>query len=151
MTVDDILIIRYNNVRKQRNLTNSRRGIMGVNTEKNINFEKKRIHISSKRQITIPAKYYDALNLDKDMDCIYSGDMLILMPVKNNDLGFTEEILADLINQGYSGKKLLEEFKKTNRKIRPAVEQIIAEADKIAEKADEYYTDKTAEIFSDDE
>lgn len=45
---------------------------------------------------------------------------------------FSEEILADLIAQGYSGEELLGKFKEQSRKIRPAVEQLIAEADEIA-------------------
>ena len=74
--------------------------------------EKRRINISSKRQITIPAKYFDSLGLDKELDCIYSKDMLILLPVKKEDPAFAEEILQDLIEQGFSGEKLLTEFKK---------------------------------------
>ena len=76
--------------------------------------------------------------------------MLILTPVKKENSYFSEEILADLIQQGYSGEKLLSEFKKMNRKIRPAVENIIEEADKIAEAASVNYVDKTEEIFSDE-
>ncbi len=57
---------------------------------------------------------------------------------------------ADLINQGYTGKKLLEEFKKANRKVRPAVEQLIKEADKIAETTSTNYIDRTDDIFDDE-
>jgi bifunctional DNA-binding transcriptional regulator/antitoxin component of YhaV-PrlF toxin-antitoxin module len=60
--------------------------------------EKRRIHVSSKRQITIPAKYYEALGSVKEMECIYSNDMLILNPVQFNETGFSEEILSDLID-----------------------------------------------------
>lgn len=45
---------------------------------------------------------------------------------------FSEEILADLIAQGYSGEELLEKLKEYSRGIRPAIEQMIAEADEIA-------------------
>ena len=45
---------------------------------------------------------------------------------------FAENILEDLIEQGYSGKELLEKFKEQSRKIRPAVVQLIEEADEIA-------------------
>lgn len=45
---------------------------------------------------------------------------------------FSEEILADLTAQGYSGEELLGKFKEQSKKIRPAVEQLIAEADEIA-------------------
>ena len=113
--------------------------------------EKRRINISSKRQITIPAKYFEALGLDKELDCIYSNDMLILIPVKKEDPAFAEEILADLIQQGYSGKKLLAEFKNINRKVRPAVEKLIEEADKIAKVASTNYVDPTDDIFGDEE
>lgn len=120
------------------------------NTTEKKQIEKRRINISSKRQITIPAKYFEALGLDKEIDCIYSNDMLILTPVKKEDPAFAEEILADLIRQGFSGEKLLVEFKKINRKVRPAVEKLIEEADKIAEESSSYYVDPTDDIFGDD-
>ena len=113
--------------------------------------EKRRINISSKRQITIPAKYFDSLGLDKELDCIYSKDMLILLPVKKEDPAFAEEILQDLIEQGFSGEKLLTEFKKANRKVRPAVEKLIEEADEIAKAASINYIDPTDDIFGDEE
>ena len=76
--------------------------------------------------------------------------MLILTAVKQDDPHFAEEILADLINQGYTGNKLLAEFKKTNRKVRPAAEKLIEEADKIAETASTNYIDRTDDIFDDE-
>ena len=119
--------------------------------QENTHMEKRRINISSKRQITIPAKYFDALGLDKELDCIYSNDMLILTPVIKEDPAFAEEILADLIRQGYSGEKLLSEFKKINKKIRPAVEKLLETADKLAKVASYNYVDPTDAIFGDDE
>jgi bifunctional DNA-binding transcriptional regulator/antitoxin component of YhaV-PrlF toxin-antitoxin module len=115
--------------------------------QENIPMEKRRIHISSKRQITIPAKYYEALGFSKEIDCIYSNGMLILTPVKKDDPAFAEEILADLIDQGYSGEKLLAEFKKINSQIRPAIEKIIEEADTLAKAASENYIDPSDDIF----
>ncbi|MDX9888953.1 MAG: AbrB/MazE/SpoVT family DNA-binding domain-containing protein [Anaerovoracaceae bacterium] len=112
-----------------------------------IQFQKRQISISSKRQITIPAKYFEALELNKELDCIYSGNMLILTPVRSEDSPFAEEILKDLIDQGYSGDKLMSEVTKMNRNIRPAVEKMIEEADRIAEEAFTNYKDKTGEIF----
>lgn len=112
-------------------------------------FEKSRIKISSKRQITIPSKYYEALGFDKEIECIKSNGMLILIPVKSDESYFAEEILKDLIKQGYSGEKLLGEFKKMSRKVKPAVEKLIEEADRIAESASVYYVDETDDIFGD--
>jgi hypothetical protein len=77
--------------------------------------------------------------------------MLILLPVKKEDPAFAEEILKDLIQQGFSGEKLLAEFKKVNRKVRPAVEKLIEEADKIAKAASTNYVDPTDDIFGDEE
>jgi len=113
--------------------------------------EKRRINISSKRQITIPAKFFKALDLDKELECIYSNGMLILKPVKQEDSAFAEEILEDLIKQGYSGRKLLSEFKKVNRMIRPAIDKLIEEADEIAKTAVSSYYDSTDDIFGDEE
>ena len=77
--------------------------------------------------------------------------MLILLPVKKEDPAFAEEILQDLIEQGFSGEKLLTEFKKVNRKVRPAVEKLIEEADKIAKAASVNYLDPTDSIFGNEE
>ena len=113
--------------------------------------EKRRIHISSKRQITIPSKYYEALGLSDEVDCIYANDMLILTPVRKENLAFAEEILSDLIKQGYSGQKLLSEFKRINRQVRPAVEKLIEEADALAKEASTNYIDRTNDIFGIDD
>lgn len=109
--------------------------------------EKQRIKISSKRQITIPAKYHKALDLDNEINLIYSNNMLILLPVREDNSAFAEEILSDLIEKGYTGEKLLTEFKKINRKVRPAVEKLIEEADQIARESSVNYIDPTEEIF----
>ena len=95
--------------------------------------ESKKVSISSKRQITIPQKFFTLLGFNTEAECIMRGNELVLRPVKENTSGeFAEQILADLIRQGYSGEELLEKFKQT-RKVRPAVEAMLAEADRIAE------------------
>ena len=119
--------------------------------QQNMPMEKRRINISSKRQITIPAKYYKTLGLSKELDCIYSNGMLILTPVRKDDPAFAEEILSDLVSQGYTGEKLLAEFKKINRQVRPAIEKIIEEADDLAKTASQDYVDQTDAIFGTDE
>ena len=92
--------------------------------------ESKKVSISSKRQITIPQKFFTLQGFNTEAECIMRGNE----PVKENTSGeFAEQILADLIRQGYSGEELLEKFKQTQRKIRPAVEAMLAEADRVAE------------------
>ncbi len=113
--------------------------------------DKRRIHISSKRQITIPSKYYEALGLSDEIDCICANGMLILTPVRNESNAFAEEILSDLIEQGYSGQNLLNAFKSISRQVRPAVEKLIEEADALAREASVNYSDPTDEIFGTDD
>ena len=96
--------------------------------------ESKKVSISSKRQITIPQKFFTLLGFNTEAECIMRGNELVLRPVNENTSGeFAEQVLADLIRQGYSGEELLEKFKQTQRKIRPAVEAMLAEADRVAE------------------
>lgn len=45
---------------------------------------------------------------------------------------FAEQIMLDLINQGYSGNDLREHFKEEVSRIRPAMEAILAEAKRVA-------------------
>ena len=78
----------------------------------NASMESKKVSISSKRQITIPQKFFTLLGFNTEAECIMRGNELILRPVKENTSGeFAEQILADLIRQGYSGEELLEKFK----------------------------------------
>ena len=106
----------------------------------NASMESKKVSISSKCQITIPQKFFTLLGFNTEAECIMRGNELILRPVKENTSGeFAEQILADLIRQGYSGEELLEKFKQAQRKIRPAVEVMLAEADRVAgSKSREY-------------
>lgn len=103
--------------------------------------ETKRISISAKRQITIPQKFFQMLGFDSEAECIVNGDELIIRPVRTRDGGeFAEEILADLIAQGYSGNELLERFKETRKQVRPAVEQMLTDAGMAAENKAEFAT-----------
>lgn len=95
--------------------------------------ERKRISISSKRQVTIPQKFFDKLGFSDEAECILNGSELIIRPVKEQGgAEFAEQILADLVAKGLSGNDLLEQFKLEQRKVRPAVERMIAEADELA-------------------
>ena len=101
--------------------------------------EIKKVSISAKRQITIPQRFFQALGFDSEAECVLRGNELVIRPVKTNSGGeFAEQILADLVAQGYSGKELLEKFRETQRKIRPAVEAILTEAEQAADGTVEY-------------
>ncbi len=103
--------------------------------------ERKTIRISEKRQLTIPQKFFEQLGFSSEAECILRGNEIVLRPVRENAGGeFAEQILADLISQGFSGKELLEEFKKAQKKVRPAVEALILEAEQAAHGETESYS-----------
>ena len=53
---------------------------------------------------------------------------------------FSEQILEDLIAEGYSGTNLLNEFRSRQSKIRPAIEAMLNLAKKAANGEGEYST-----------
>ncbi len=102
---------------------------------------RKVLSISSKRQITIPQRFYRSLGFGDEAECMVRGDELVIRPIKTVTGGeFAEQILADLIQEGLSGEELLAEFKKRQAQIRPAAEALLAKAEKIAEGKAEYAT-----------
>lgn len=104
-----------------------------------VSMEMKKVSISTKRQITIPLKFFTMLGFDTEAECIVRGNELVLRPARNNSGGeFAEQILAKLISQGYSGNELLEQFKKAQSKVRPAVEEMLTEAERVASSELDY-------------
>lgn len=107
----------------------------------NTTMKKKIVSISSKRQITIPQKFFTLLGFGAEAECVVRGNELIIRPAKPNTGGeFAEYILADLISQGLSGDELLNEFKNRQAKVRPAVEAMISDADEVAMGNGDYDT-----------
>jgi len=92
--------------------------------------ERKRITVSPKRQITIPIEFFNKLNIGKEVECLVEGNSIIIMPVNTDNSFFAEEILKDLISQGMSGEKLLEEFKKQNKEMNLALNKYLDKVDK---------------------
>lgn len=104
-----------------------------------IPMEMKKVSISAKRQITIPQKFFTMLGFDTEAECIVRGSELVLRPVKAKSGGeFAEQILADLIAEGYSGEDLLNRFKQAQAQVRPAVEKMLLDAEKAASSEIEY-------------
>ena len=101
--------------------------------------ERKIVSISSKRQITIPQKFFTLLGFADEAECVVRGNELVIRPARTTSGGeFAEMILADLIEQGLSGEELLSRFKVTQAKVRPAIESMISDAEKVANGTGEY-------------
>lgn len=107
----------------------------------------KHIAISSKRQITLPLNFFETLHFGTKAECTMYDDCIVIRPSESENTGFSEQILADLIKQGFSGEKLLSKFKEVSRKVRPAVNRMIAEADKAAKNGQ---PEKIEDIFAED-
>ena len=60
---------------------------------------------------------------------------------------FDDLILKELIDEGYSGYELLDEFRVRQAKVRPAVEAMLEEAKNVANGNGEYFTKD--EVFVD--
>ena len=94
---------------------------------------KKRISISSKRQITIPQKVFDILGFESQAECIVRDNELVIRPVKEQGYeDFSDLILSDLVKRGLSGDELLSEFRKEQVKMRGAISAIKKEATNVA-------------------
>lgn len=104
-----------------------------------IPMEMKRVSISAKRQITIPQKFFTMLGFHTEAECMVRGNELVIRPARADAGGeFAEQILADLIAQGYSGDELLSQFKQAQKQMRLAVEEMIAEAGRAAASETKY-------------
>ena len=114
---------------------------VAVMERENTKMNRKVLGISSKRQITIPQRFYKSLGFGDEAECIVRGDELVIRPIKTVAGGeFAEQILADLIKEGLSGEELLSEFRKRQAQVRPAAEAILAKAEDIAAGRAEYAT-----------
>ncbi len=71
----------------------------------------KMVKITSKRQFTIPKKYYDALQIGEQARCYTEGGKLIIEPAHPDRFwDFSSNILKELVAENYSGEELLREF-----------------------------------------
>jgi len=119
-------------------------------TKGSVPMEMKKVRISAKRQITIPQKFFAMLGFDTEAECMVRGNELVIRPVKTNTGGeFAEQILADLIGQGYSGNELLQHFKQTQSQVRPAVEEMLGEAGRAAVLKSEF--ESYEDVFGEEE
>ncbi len=117
-----------------------------------VNMQKRRINVSSKRQITIPLQFFNELGIESEVECFIKDGALVIRPVTDTSGGtFALEILDDLVKQGLQGPELVAKFKELNGKVRPAVEKMIKEADDLAGKMKDDGSGKVREIFGAEE
>lgn len=91
------------------------------------------IRVSKKRQITIPLKYYEALDLGDQVECSLENGAIVIRPLRRTDDEFSVEILKELVSKGFSGDELVREFEAARYRVRKAVDRLLEEVDRIAD------------------
>jgi virulence-associated protein VagC len=118
-----------------------------LGTGKGMDLNKRIIHVSGKRQITIPLRYYQSLGLADQVECSLEDGALVIRPMTHDGNEFSVEILKDLVSQGFSGDELIKKFTEYSRKISKAVRSILEEADDIA--AGQRHSIGVVDVFGD--
>ena len=99
------------------------------------------VSISPKRQITIPLAFFRMFDFGTEAKVTARDGGIFVEPAPVTGEGeFAVEILKDLVSQGFSGQKLIAAFEIQRKKVRPAVESMLAEAGRIARGEAEYGT-----------
>lgn len=75
------------------------------------------IKISSKRQVTIPAKCYEELSFDEYALCSWDETGMSIEPIKVDDKDSTIRILRQLVAQGFEGEDLIDKYQEIRQKI----------------------------------
>lgn len=74
--------------------------------------EKKEITVTGKRQITIPKKYYEFLNIGESLEALLTADGIFLKPIKKSETTMYKDdvksIVLKAISEGHSQDKLAE-------------------------------------------
>lgn len=106
--------------------------------------KQKRISVSKQRQITLPKEFYDQLGIGDEVFVELHNNRLVIRPVREGD-DFAEEILKELVAEGFEGEELIREFNYRRKQIRPAFLKLLEEAKKEAEDVS-----SLDELFEDD-
>ena len=75
------------------------------------------IKISSKRQVTIPAKIYQEVGYKEYALCTWTDEGMFLQPLDVDDDDVTVDILRFLVAEGYEGESLIEKYQEVKKKI----------------------------------
>ena len=91
------------------------------------------VKISSKRQITIPSKFYEAGGFDEYALCTWTENGLLLQPLKVNDEDNSVTILRQLVAEGHEGDELIDKYEEIQNKIVSIKHKLQIVEDDIAE------------------
>lgn len=115
-------------------------------------YESKIATITQKRQVTIPKDFFEELDLKPGkINCYIEDGKIILDPLDySNVWDFSTTIITELVNEGYEGNELLQEFKNRKNMLKESMAAMIAEArEEIKEQKVKDAEQVFEEIFSD--
>lgn len=124
---------------------------MAIENEAVSPMEWKRARVSQKRQVTIPQKLFEQAGIKDEVEFSIKGGNIIMRPVREtrgNDY-FADLILADLIKEGYTGERLLEQFREKQNEYHFAIKNLIAESGEVARNFRGTGNEETEELFGD--
>lgn len=88
----------------------------------------RRVKVPRQRQINIPKDFYDAFHLSDEAFIEFNGKEIIIRPAEYGVVDFSEDILKDLVRQGYSGEDLIYHFSRIKSEIPRALDRMKEEA-----------------------
>ncbi|MFY9484966.1 MAG: AbrB/MazE/SpoVT family DNA-binding domain-containing protein [Bacillota bacterium] len=100
---------------------------------------KKRVKVSSNRQLAIPVEFYRNLDEPDEFDVYQDRDRLILVPVRLEDRfrEFTREMREHLRRSGLTGEELITELERKKELFNNQLSQIIDEVNQTMQNRDE--------------
>ena len=90
--------------------------------------KKRRVRISSQRQLTIPKEFYTEMNLADEAMIEFTGKEIIIRSAEQEIVDFSTDILKDLVAKGIEGEELIGEFTRIKASIPLALEAMKKEA-----------------------
>lgn len=91
--------------------------------------EYKIVRVTSKRQFTIPKRFFDALRIGEQVKCYQEGKKLVIEPIREDNFwDFSTDILRELVAENYTGDDLVKEFESRKEKAARALERMVDEA-----------------------
>ncbi len=114
-------------------------------------YENKIATITQKRQVTIPKDFFEELDLKPGkINCYIEDGKIILEPLNSSNVwDFSTTILTELVNEGYEGDELLQEFENRKTMLKESMAAMVAEArEEIKEQKVKNAEQVFEEIFS---
>lgn len=86
--------------------------------------------VTKKRQFTIPKDFFEELGMKPGkVRCILDNGRIIIEPIQSTNFwDFSGDLLEELVNEGFEGKELVNEFKQRKETVKKAFALMVEEA-----------------------